>query len=596
MYEARRAAVQWKEASSLPDSAKRPAPHARRPEGRFPFCLPAEHASSNVLAEARVALEIFRRDDIAWHDSINEGPSNHLLDSQVQCVNALAPVAHDPAAIKLLFGSVVNVVEVLPFFADDSAGDLVVFEWIGAADYLSERSSGTGRRGSKTTSADAAIRYRTGDGSVEIALIEWKYTEEYHGHELVGGTRSNLARQDRYRTLFEDPAGPVRQSLIPYSDLFVEPFYQLLRLTLLADQMEQFHEQGAERVRVVYVAPGRNDALWTSLNRESHQELASKLVQDSDPRAVEAIWSALCRRPDRFVFLDSATFVAHESPTSDEFRSRYGHLSGNAGFVEAGRRLIAAPVTVSEAGEWSELSWDGPWAALLPAAWACTTGASGILPVPNSPVQASRDPSVEHLAWWTPLPHLLAYSFGWSDLAQGLEAWQHLGRPYDDSRLEVIDTWWGEAAIGLAHWLRARRGDSDAAAALARLATTHDDTREHPLPAMLEALAAEGSDPLHLFGHAPVEPREFSYADDCDPPTLHIDASRTSAVMTFERYEGWYEWLSKAGHDDDGDQLAGVDRVDILSREVGWLGRYRRSPVTGRWFAGSHRLHLFGHP
>lgn len=34
--------------------------------------------------------------------------------------------------------------------------------------------------------------------------------------------------------------------------------------------------------------------------------------------------------------------------------------------------------------------------------------------------------------------------------------------------------------------------------------------------------------------------------------------------------------------------------VDVFDKRVGWLGTYRQSRVTGRWFAGTHSLHMVG--
>ncbi len=238
--EARAAAIAWKDASgALPEPARAPAAYSRRPGSSYPFCIPEGYASFNLLDDAREAIQLFERDAIAWHDDVNGGPSNHLLDSQVQCVNALAPFLHDSAALARLFGRVLDVDEVLPWVAGSEDDELVAFEWIGASNYLGERARGGGRRGANTTSADAAIRYRTSRGVTEVALIEWKYTEQYHGHELSGGEKSMAVRHGRYRSLYDALDAPVRHDVLPYEDLFVEPFYQLFRLTLLADQMER---------------------------------------------------------------------------------------------------------------------------------------------------------------------------------------------------------------------------------------------------------------------------------------------------------------------------------------------------------------------
>jgi hypothetical protein len=595
--EARAAAIAWKEMpGALPDAARPPAPYARRPGSSYPFCIPEQFASLNLLDDARGALEVFRRDGIAWHDDVNGGPSNHLLDSQVQCVNALAPFLRDGPALAHIFGRVLDVEEMLPFVDDGTSDELIAFEWIGAADYLGERTRGGGRRGANTTSADAAIRYRTSRGLTEVALIEWKYTEQYQDHELSGGEKSMGVRLARYRELYDDPDSPIRDDLLPYDDLFVEPFYQLFRLTLLADLMERAAEQGADRVRLLYVAPARNTELWTSLNRASHRALAAQLCGGPEERPVEEVWSAMCKRPDRFVFLDGATFVDDGAPTSEQYRSRYGHVAGTASPPPIGRLL--APTDVPAASEFplDEPSWDGSWAAWLPLAWAAAVGQGGVHPVPEPPMlTTSFDSFVGPLAWWTPLPHLLAYSFGWEDLARGLRAWNELGRPIDDSRLELIDLWWGDATLALARWLEVRRGDESSAARIEQRSAAPAADHEGPnLARWTSELFEGGSDPLHLSVHAPIDPIEDRYigAEAAEGAHVFLDVSGLDAVVVFDRYEGWYEGLAQLAIEHG---FAPGVHIDVICRQAGSLGRYRCSPVTERWFAGPHRIHLFGH-
>ena len=162
----------------------------------------------------------------------------------------------------------------------------------------------------------------------ELAIIEWKYTEQYAGHELGGGEPKQAIRRARYQELWAHPDSPLRTDVVPYDDLFVEPFYQLMRLQLLAWRLENARELGAERVRLVYVAPSANRDLWRSLNRPSHQLTDGS--GDDHELGVLDLWRAMLRRPDRFVYLDSATFVSGAAPTSREFRSRYGHLAHGA--------------------------------------------------------------------------------------------------------------------------------------------------------------------------------------------------------------------------------------------------------------------------
>lgn len=173
-----------------------------------------------------------------------------------------------------------------------------------------------GTRGANNTSADAAIRFRNQEGGTELALIEWKYTESYPVGKsaLKTSVTSKETRDSRYRHLFDDPDGPLHHDVVPYDDLYFEPFYQLMRLSLLAWQVEM-NDPGIERVRVVYCAPAANHELWNSLSRPTH-------VGD-----VASLWHSMQRRPDRFVVVDTAVLVEPSAPTSTEFKDRYGHLA-----------------------------------------------------------------------------------------------------------------------------------------------------------------------------------------------------------------------------------------------------------------------------
>ncbi len=94
--------AKWKASTStLTDAARAPGPFIGSDGGlgggALPFCLPRECASNNLLPDVREqALSLFRELAIPWHNGIDGGPNNHLLDSQVQCVNALARMVDDP--------------------------------------------------------------------------------------------------------------------------------------------------------------------------------------------------------------------------------------------------------------------------------------------------------------------------------------------------------------------------------------------------------------------------------------------------------------------------------------------------------------------
>ncbi len=296
-------AVAWKRSTvDLSDPARLAADYYKGNgeiiEGPFDYCLPAAHAVQNLLPDARAAgLDTFKRLDIAWHAGIRRGPGNHLLDSQVQCVNALAPQARNPGALRWLFGEVLPIAELLPIEGEE----YVTFEWIGLSDHLGEGHGKTRVRGSRATSAAAAIRYRSSDGSVEAALIEWRYREDYSDPLLadVGLTEDRMRHR---RPLWDDELCPLRHDAIDYAELFVEPRFTLFRLQTLAARMEHTGELEAERVRLVVAVSGRSRALAADLAR----------------------WPGLLHQPDRFGVVDTDRLLAPDAPSSSHYRQRYG--------------------------------------------------------------------------------------------------------------------------------------------------------------------------------------------------------------------------------------------------------------------------------
>jgi hypothetical protein len=304
MREERDRAVAWKRTTlDLSNPARLAADYYKGSgevvEGPFDYCLPPAHAVQNLLPDARAAaLEMFERLGITWHAGIRKGPGNHLLDSQVQCVNALAPHAQDPSALRWLFGEVLPIAELLPIESDS----YIAFEWIGVTDHLNEGQSMPRKRGSRATSADAAIRYRATDGSIEVGLIEWKYREDYSHAFSTPDAGLMEDRMRHRRPLWEDASCPLRHDAIAYGELFVEPRYQLFRLQTLAARMEHTGELDAKQVRLVVAASSRNRALSPDLER----------------------WSGLLRHPDRFRVLDTDRLLSVESPSSVHYRQRYG--------------------------------------------------------------------------------------------------------------------------------------------------------------------------------------------------------------------------------------------------------------------------------
>jgi hypothetical protein len=189
----------------------------------------------------------------------------------------------------------------------------MTFEYIGPADYFGESPAGPRIRGAHCTSVDAAFLYRTAAGRTELALVEWKYTEEYRRTRKADPVKDAI-RWGRYGEAWMSPNGPLHCDLVPFEDMLDEPFYQLMRQQLLAHRLEQEHVLGADRVRVVHVLDPANVAYQQSLTRPGH-----RLVGDT----VDQVWARLLRQPSRFTHLDPAAFL-DPLVTSDEYVARYG--------------------------------------------------------------------------------------------------------------------------------------------------------------------------------------------------------------------------------------------------------------------------------
>ena len=299
-------AVAWKKTTGvLPPEARLPGTYRNR--GTHAFCLPAAHATLSLLPEVRdLALGLFAEQRITWHDGVGRGPSNHLLDSQVQCVNALGQMVADPDRLQRAFGDRLGIAEVLEI----EQGRHLTFEFVGPTDYFRESRQGKLVRGLGCTSVDAAFLCRIHDGTTELILLEWKYTE-------TGSARRDPAkdakRWTQYGEAWADDDGPVRSDVLAFTDILDEPLYQLVRQQLLAHELEKDQVLKAERVRVLQVSAAGNTAYQQAL-RPNHRAVGDSVSQ---------VWAKLLRRSDRFVSVDSATFLDPDI-TSSEYTLRYG--------------------------------------------------------------------------------------------------------------------------------------------------------------------------------------------------------------------------------------------------------------------------------
>lgn len=306
----RQRAIDWKASTeALPETARPAAPYGRSGEKEYEFCLPLEHAELNLLPEVReVGLEFFRDENVAWHKSVDGGPSNHLLSSQVQCVNALGAMVHDPARIVSAFAGPLGTADVLEI----EPGRHLTWEYIGPTDFFGEGNGEQRTRGANCTSVDAAFLHVTTDGVRELALVEWKYTEHY-GRRTADPVK-DATRVGRYEQFMIAPDSPVRADAWPTWQWFDDPLYQLMRQQLLAHQLEKARVLDVDRVRVAHVLPKANIEFQKSIHRDEQKAVGSTVYE---------AWRSVLVHTDRWVPIDSEIFL-DPAITSAEYVARYG--------------------------------------------------------------------------------------------------------------------------------------------------------------------------------------------------------------------------------------------------------------------------------
>ena len=133
----------------------------------------------------------------------------------------------------------------------------------------------------------------TRTGSRRAYLMEWKYVESYRYPKNKGEGSKGKTRRQRYEPRYYTslPTGSFN-SAAPMEELLYEPFYQIMRLRLLADRMVKQRELDVSEAKVVVVVPNENKA---------YREVVPSLpLAKRFPmlKTVEDVMRATLKRPD----------------------------------------------------------------------------------------------------------------------------------------------------------------------------------------------------------------------------------------------------------------------------------------------------------
>ena len=194
----------------------------------FPPLLDENDAS----IKNNTVIKYFAENNIAWWRG--DEPTGHILSSQVACLNHLFYLRHDKNAVMQLLSSFSNDFDdVFEIETDEKPYGYIQFEAVSTVDNLNECNGNPPTKGANCTSIDALIYAKHKNGEKWIIPIEWKYTEEYNNENKSAG-KSGAIRLERYIALVNKS----KQVKPEYWEwCFYEPFYQLMRQTLWAEQI-----------------------------------------------------------------------------------------------------------------------------------------------------------------------------------------------------------------------------------------------------------------------------------------------------------------------------------------------------------------------
>ena len=201
------------------------------------FILLPEDSPTNLYSNIRQSSqEYFSHHDISWWRQEEDGyfPTGHLVSSQIHCLNHLFALRTDKDAVKLIIEKATGMQfdEVLPSLIDNDEHSYISFEFALDNDKLLGENDKGWKRGTLCTSIDVMIMARKGNKKWLIP-IEWKYTETYSETD-----KTNEKRIERYAHLIKSSGQlQVPDNGIAHSIYFIEPYYELMRQTLLCEQL-----------------------------------------------------------------------------------------------------------------------------------------------------------------------------------------------------------------------------------------------------------------------------------------------------------------------------------------------------------------------
>lgn len=260
-----------------------------------------------ILEKAKL---YFSENNISWW--AGDTPSGHILSSQIACINHLMPLIHDKDAVLAILNAVSDEFTDVLSIPCDKQPAFIAFEVVSKKQHLNEK---TLNRGSNCTSVDAFIYAKHKSGSKWLIPIEWKYTEHYATLDKSTEDRPNepkdtngkgIERQNRYNQLIENSAQLKSLECYQGSIYYQEPFYQLMRQTLWAEEV--IKHQNLEDLKAV-------DFLHIHVIPKQNKDLLQKHYKVSKTN-METTWRNCLIDQSKYIIIDPADLLA---PIADKY-------------------------------------------------------------------------------------------------------------------------------------------------------------------------------------------------------------------------------------------------------------------------------------
>lgn len=247
------------------------------------------------------ALDYFAHNQIVWWGDLDNQPTGHLLSSQIACLNHLFYLRQNQSASTAVLTKIHPEIEAA-VTVDDG---FVEFEVVGSRNYLGERSH---TRGANATSIDAIMVGKKKNGKNILVMIEWKYTEAYKPDNKYIPARAKI-----YDQLLANPDSPIK--IKNFESVYYEPFYQLMRQTLLGWRMVQNQEYGCDEYIHLHVIPSGNKELK---KRVTSPGLSGETMSEA--------WKGVLKESQKYKIISPDEFLAPLS-NFEETKALHTYLS-----------------------------------------------------------------------------------------------------------------------------------------------------------------------------------------------------------------------------------------------------------------------------